>query len=91
MPALGTLIGGLLGLPPSLSVGLILLACCPGGTASNVVRLLFSCTIISGTMRQIVTGDFFLKKKGSFPYFIHWLKYVSSNYSCSYSMAYCAV
>jgi hypothetical protein len=28
------------GSPPSLSAGLILLACCPGGTASNVVRLL---------------------------------------------------
>ncbi|XP_056163347.1 sodium/pyruvate cotransporter BASS2, chloroplastic-like isoform X3 [Syzygium oleosum] len=40
MPALGTLIGRLLGLPPSLSVGLILLACCPGGTASNVVTLI---------------------------------------------------
>ncbi|KAI6701734.1 hypothetical protein NL676_016058 [Syzygium grande] len=40
MPALGTLIGRLLRLPPSLSVGLILLACCPGGTASNVVTLI---------------------------------------------------
>lgn len=38
MPALGTIISKLLGLPPSLSVGLILLSCCPGGTASNVVR-----------------------------------------------------
>lgn len=36
MPALGTLISRSLGLSPSLSVGLILLACCPGGTASNV-------------------------------------------------------
>jgi Sodium Bile acid symporter family len=37
MPAFGTLVSKVLGLPPPLSVGLILLGCCPGGTASNVV------------------------------------------------------
>ncbi|GLT97043.1 hypothetical protein SLE2022_146290 [Rubroshorea leprosula] len=40
MPALGLIISKILGLPPSLSVGLILLGCCPGGTASNVVTLI---------------------------------------------------
>ncbi|KAK4784004.1 hypothetical protein SAY86_018372 [Trapa natans] len=40
MPMLGFTIGKLLCLSPSLSVGLILLACCPGGTASNVVTLI---------------------------------------------------
>ncbi|XP_022136954.1 probable sodium/metabolite cotransporter BASS1, chloroplastic isoform X2 [Momordica charantia] len=40
MPAAAALIGKFLGLPPSLSVGLILLGCCPGGTASNVVTLI---------------------------------------------------
>ncbi|KAK3028266.1 hypothetical protein RJ639_037600 [Escallonia herrerae] len=40
MPALGMVISKSLGLSPSLSVGLILLACCPGGTASNVVTLI---------------------------------------------------
>ncbi|XP_024960320.1 probable sodium/metabolite cotransporter BASS2, chloroplastic [Cynara cardunculus var. scolymus] len=40
MPAFGFVISKLLGLSPSLSVGLILLSCCPGGTASNVVTLL---------------------------------------------------
>ncbi|CAM8906927.1 unnamed protein product [Rhodiola kirilowii] len=40
MPVLGMLISKFLGLSPSLSVGLILLACCPGGTASNVVTLI---------------------------------------------------
>ncbi|XP_076927515.1 putative sodium/metabolite cotransporter BASS2, chloroplastic, partial [Bidens hawaiensis] len=40
MPAFGYLISKSLGLSPSLSVGLILLACCPGGTASNVVTLI---------------------------------------------------
>ncbi|XP_051145138.1 probable sodium/metabolite cotransporter BASS1, chloroplastic [Andrographis paniculata] len=40
MPAFGFTVSKLLGLSPSLSVGLILLACCPGGTASNVVTLI---------------------------------------------------
>ncbi|XP_057977576.1 probable sodium/metabolite cotransporter BASS2, chloroplastic isoform X2 [Malania oleifera] len=40
MPAAGMIISKSLGLSPSLSVGLILLACCPGGTASNVVTLI---------------------------------------------------
>ncbi|PAN16207.1 hypothetical protein GQ55_3G042500 [Panicum hallii var. hallii] len=39
MPAVGSIISRALGLPPSLSAGLILLGCCPGGTASNVVTL----------------------------------------------------
>lgn len=39
MPAFGAIVSRMLGLPPSLSVGLILLGCCPGGTASNVVTL----------------------------------------------------
>lgn len=40
MPVVGALIGKFLGLPPSLSIGLILLACCPGGIASSVVSLI---------------------------------------------------
>uniref|UniRef100_A0A7N0RHN0 Uncharacterized protein n=1 Tax=Kalanchoe fedtschenkoi TaxID=63787 RepID=A0A7N0RHN0_KALFE len=40
MPVLGMLISKSLGLSPPLAVGLILLACCPGGTASNVVTLI---------------------------------------------------
>ncbi|KAL2460537.1 putative sodium/metabolite cotransporter BASS1 [Abeliophyllum distichum] len=40
MPAFGMIISKFLGLSQSLSVGLILLACCPGGTASNVVTLI---------------------------------------------------
>ncbi|KAL5567347.1 hypothetical protein UlMin_030511 [Ulmus minor] len=40
MPAFGAIISRILGLSPSLSVGLILLSCCPGGTASNVVTLI---------------------------------------------------
>ncbi|XP_062083837.1 sodium/pyruvate cotransporter BASS2, chloroplastic-like [Humulus lupulus] len=40
MPAFAAIISRILGLSPSLSVGLILLGCCPGGTASNVVTLI---------------------------------------------------
>ncbi|MQL87973.1 hypothetical protein Taro_020534 [Colocasia esculenta] len=40
MPAFGAIISKALGLSPALAVGLILLGCCPGGTASNVVTLI---------------------------------------------------
>ena len=37
MPLSGWLIAYLLGLPTEFAVGLILVACCPGGTASNMI------------------------------------------------------
>lgn len=37
MPLSGFAVAKVLGLEPGLAVGLILLACCPGGTASNIV------------------------------------------------------
>ena len=37
MPLSGWLIAHLLGLPTEFAVGLILVACCPGGTASNMI------------------------------------------------------
>ncbi|KAK6945474.1 Bile acid:sodium symporter/arsenical resistance protein Acr3 [Dillenia turbinata] len=40
MPTSALLVSKVLGLSPSLAVGLILLGCCPGGTASNVVTLI---------------------------------------------------
>jgi BASS family bile acid:Na+ symporter len=40
MPFLGWAVAHLLKLEPPLAVGLILVACCPGGTASNVVTYL---------------------------------------------------
>ncbi|WP_051298831.1 bile acid:sodium symporter family protein [Arthrobacter castelli] len=40
MPLTGWLIGVALGLPPELAAGVILVGCCPGGTASNVVSYL---------------------------------------------------
>ena len=40
MPALAATLAWLLQLSPPLAVGLILVGCCPGGTASNVVVLI---------------------------------------------------
>jgi BASS family bile acid:Na+ symporter len=40
MPLTGFAIAQALGLEPGLAVGLILVACCPGGTASNVVTFI---------------------------------------------------
>lgn len=40
MPAAGAVISRLLNLPANYAAGLILVACCPGGTASNVVTYL---------------------------------------------------
>lgn len=40
MPFLGWAVGKVLDLPTAFAVGLILVACCPGGTASNVVTYL---------------------------------------------------
>lgn len=37
MPSLGWALGWLYGLPTPFAVGLILVSCCPGGTASNVI------------------------------------------------------
>ncbi|MHA7279649.1 bile acid:sodium symporter family protein [Arthrobacter sp. MDT2-2] len=40
MPLLGWGVATVLGLPPALAAGVILVGCCPGGTASNVVSYL---------------------------------------------------
>lgn len=40
MPLLGWLVATLFALPPMLALGVILVSCCPGGTASNVVCFL---------------------------------------------------
>lgn len=37
MPAAGWLVAWIFALPPELELGLVLVACCPGGTASNVI------------------------------------------------------
>lgn len=45
MPALGWGLGILFDLPPFFAVGVILVACCPGGTASNVIAYLANANV----------------------------------------------
>jgi len=63
MPLLGWGIGHWMALPRDMAVGLVLVACCPGGTASNVVAFLaranvalsVSMTAISTTLAVVLT------------------------------------
>ena len=56
MPLLGWSIGLFFKLPTELAVGLVLVACCPGGTASNVVTYLARANVcLSVTMTAIST------------------------------------
>lgn len=56
MPFLGWALSDAYGLPAPLAVGLILVACCPGGTASNVISYLARVDVaLSVTMTSITT------------------------------------
>ena len=56
MPALGWSLGYLLDLPAPFAVGLILVASCPGGTASNVISFLARADVpLSVTMTAVTT------------------------------------
>ena len=56
MPALGWSLGYLLTLPAPLAVGLVLVSCCPGGTASNVISYLAKADVaLSVTMTAVST------------------------------------
>ena len=56
MPALGWSLGYLLALPTPFAVGLVLVACCPGGTASNVITYLARADVaLSVTMTAVST------------------------------------
>ena len=57
MPALGYTLAAVFELPRELAVGLILVACCPGGTASNVVAFLAEANVaLSVTMTALSTA-----------------------------------
>ncbi|CAL5401727.1 unnamed protein product [Camellia sinensis] len=60
MPSFGWIISKTLGLPPAVSVGLILLACCPGGTASNVSTK-NGCLVIDSLMCNVLTWQRLLR------------------------------
>jgi BASS family bile acid:Na+ symporter len=56
MPLLGWTLGRLFALPTPLAVGLILVSCCPGGTASNVIAYLARANVaLSVTLTAIST------------------------------------
>ena len=63
MPALGWAVAWLVGLPTPFAVGLILVSCCPGGVASNVISYLaladvplsVSLTAVSTSLSVIMT------------------------------------
>lgn len=56
MPSLGWLMARIFGLPAYFAAGLIVVACCPGGTASNVVSYLARANVpLSVTMTSIST------------------------------------
>jgi BASS family bile acid:Na+ symporter len=56
MPTLGWFMGWLFNLPTYFAVGLIIVACCPGGTASNVVTYLAKANVpLSVTMTALST------------------------------------
>ena len=57
MPLLGWIIGYWMKLPNDMAVGLVLVACCPGGTASNVVAFLARANVaLSVSMTAISTA-----------------------------------
>ena len=56
MPLLGYALGYLFRLPTPLAVGLVLVACCPGGTASNVMTFLAKANVaLSVSMTALST------------------------------------
>ena len=66
MPLLAAALAAVLGLPAPLAVGLILVGCCPGGTASNVVALIARAdvalsvviTMVSTSLAVVLTPRF---------------------------------
>lgn len=67
MPGLAYVLCKLFNLPPEIAVGVILVGCCPGGTASNVitymakgnVALSVACTSVSTLLAPILTPAIF--------------------------------
>ncbi|WP_264309000.1 bile acid:sodium symporter family protein [[Leptolyngbya] sp. PCC 7376] len=56
MPLLGWALGYVFQLPTPLAAGLVLVACCPGGTASNVISFLARANVaLSVTMTAVST------------------------------------
>lgn len=56
MPALGFAVAALLGLPPALAVGLVIVAACPGGTSSNLVSFLARANVALSIVLTVVAS-----------------------------------
>ncbi|MBS3941551.1 MAG: bile acid:sodium symporter [Actinobacteria bacterium] len=56
MPAAGFAIAALLGLPPALAVGLVIVAACPGGTSSNLVSFLARANVALSIVLTVVAS-----------------------------------
>ncbi|MFA9430588.1 bile acid:sodium symporter family protein [Egicoccus sp. AB-alg2] len=56
MPALGFAIAALLGLPPALAVGLVIVAACPGGTSSNLITFLARANVALSIVLTVVAS-----------------------------------
>ena len=67
MPGLAYLLCHLFQLPPAIAIGVILVGCCPGGTASNVITymakgntaLSVACTSVSTILAPVLTPAIF--------------------------------
>jgi BASS family bile acid:Na+ symporter len=67
MPGLAYLLCQLFQLPPEIAIGVILVGCCPGGTASNVITymakgntaLSVACTSVSTILAPVLTPTIF--------------------------------
>ncbi|WP_407491212.1 bile acid:sodium symporter family protein [Acinetobacter baumannii] len=67
MPGLAFILCKIFNLPPEIAVGVILVGCCPGGTASNVitymakgnVALSVACTSVSTLLAPVLTPTIF--------------------------------
>lgn len=55
MPVVGWAAATAFGLPPALAAGVILVACCPGGTASNVVCYLAGANVALSVLMTMVS------------------------------------
>jgi bile acid:Na+ symporter, BASS family len=70
MPLTGWLVARVLDLPAGFAVGLILVACCPGGTASNVVAYIAGANV---ALSVVMTFCSTLAAVVMTPWLTHWL------------------
>ena len=61
MPLLAYVLVTLLALPPEIAIGVVLVGCCPGGTASNVISFIAHADValsVSMTMVNTILAPF---------------------------------